>query len=333
MATERQDASRELLVRALWTLFEPIHALTYFSTQSRHAFAAIGLTRFWDGYFAGRAAPLGAVEAAPVAAIFSGFSPTMINRALPSAWSIASVESILEARSVGAATTIRALYDPVQNGGDQNDPDSDKNLGKNKNKNKENGRTVARAADALALIAAGIDTIGRPLAAANQALPVESDPYRRLWQATATLREHRGDGHVIALVSGNIAGLSTIVLRSAIDLDPATMKRARGWDDEQWAAEESRLVGRGLLNPDCSLSREGLTALNTAEALTNRLALGPWQHLNDDGLRDIADLLRPIAVACASLYPHPNPIGMPEPWDPVEDPDATSVPETIRPKP
>ena len=296
-------ASREHLVRALWTLFEPIHALTYFSSQSRESFAAVGLTRYWDGYFAGRSAPLGAVNDAPVTAIFSGFAPMMAERALPAAWSIASVESVLEARSLGAAATIRELF--------------------------EDEDAVIAAADALTPIAARADTIGRPLAAANQALPLESDPFRRLWQATATLREHRGDGHVIALVAGDIAGLSTIVLRSALDLDAATMKKARGWSDEQWAAEEGQLVGRGLLESDLSLSRKGADALDTAEALTNHLALGPWQHLDDDALREIAGLLLPIALACAPLFGHPNPIGMPEPWDPIADPSANSVPEII----
>jgi hypothetical protein len=296
-------ASREHLIRALWTLFEPIHALTYFSPQAREAFAAVGLTRYWDGYFAGRAAPLGAVSAAPVTAIFSGFAPLMSERALPAAWSTASVESVLEARSLGAAATLRELFD-----------DTD---------------AVTAAADALTPIAAGAETIGRPLAAANQALPLESDPFRRLWQATATLREHRGDGHVVALVTGDIAGLSTIVLRCAVDLDAGTMKRARGWSDEQWTAEQEKLVERGLLGPDHSLARTGADALDTAEALTNHLAIGPWQHLDDTELRGIAGLLLPIALACAPLYGHPNPIGMPEPWDPIQDPDATSVPEKI----
>jgi hypothetical protein len=42
---EERMASREHLVRAMWTLFEPIHAVSYFSPQSRDAFAAVGLTR------------------------------------------------------------------------------------------------------------------------------------------------------------------------------------------------------------------------------------------------------------------------------------------------
>jgi hypothetical protein len=80
--------AREHAVRALWTLFEPIHAVSYFAQEARDEFAAIGLTRYWDGYFAGRAAPLGTVPAAPVVAIFNGFSPSLVGRALPAVWSV-----------------------------------------------------------------------------------------------------------------------------------------------------------------------------------------------------------------------------------------------------
>ena len=45
--------------RAMWTLFEPIHAVTYFAPEARGAYEEAGLRGFWRGYFAGRAAPLG----------------------------------------------------------------------------------------------------------------------------------------------------------------------------------------------------------------------------------------------------------------------------------
>ncbi|MDH6237938.1 hypothetical protein [Cryobacterium sp. CG_9.6] len=295
--------NREHLVRALWTLFEPIHAVTYFAPQAREHFAAVGFPRYWDGYFAGRAAPLGAVTAAPVTALFSGFAPALVERALPAAWSVASPERVLEARSLGASQTLRDLM-----------PDE---------------LVVADAAAALTPIANAVDTTGRPLAAANRALPDEADPYRQLWQAAATLREHRGDGHVLALVAENIAGLSTIVLRSALDLDPVAMKRGRGWTEEQWGAEEERLRERGLLTADGALSLLGAAALNRAEDLTNRLALQPWSHLDETAVCDVARLLAPVAVACGAVFPFPNPIGMPQPWDPTADPRASAIPVAL----
>jgi hypothetical protein len=293
---------REHLIRALWTLYEPIHAVAYFSPEVRDAFAAIGLPRYWDSYFAGRAAPLGAIGAAPVTAIFSGFAPSIIERALPSVWSTVTPDAALEARSLGAADSLRGFL-----------PDAG---------------VVAQAADALTDIAARVGTVGRPLAAANHELAVERDPYRRLWQATATLREHRGDGHVIALVAGDIAGLSTIVLRCSLDLDATAMQRSRGWSDDEWQTARQDLTVRGLIGDDLRITAAGSAALATAEHLTNALAVGPWAHLDDAALREIAILLHPLAIAVGELFPYPNPIGMPEPWDPESDPEALQIGRT-----
>lgn len=292
--------------RSLWTLFEPIHAVTYFSPEARDAFAHIGFTRYWDGYFAGRAAPLGAVTAAPVTAIFSGFAPMLAGRALPAVWDVASPESVLDARSIGAARTLRRLM-----------PDE---------------AVVAAAAALLGPIARAVDAVGRPLAAANSALAAEPDPYRELWQATATLREHRGDGHVIALVAGGIAGLSTLILRCGDDLEEHSVTQARGWTAEEWAAESLLLISRGLLNEDRTISSSGKVALQRAEDLTDQLASPVWQGLSPDELRAVGRSLAPIARACFELYPRPNPIGMPAPWDPVSDPTGSPTPAPVDPQ-
>ncbi len=297
-------SERDHLVRAMWTLFEPIHAVTYFSPLAREAFAEIGLPRYWDGYFAGRAAPLGEVSAAPVIAIFNGFAPSLVERALPAVWSTASADRVLDARSLGAAATLRDLF--------------------------TDEGAVTEAADALAGVAARVDTIGRPLAAANAALPEEADPYRRLWQAASALREHRGEGHVIALVEQEIPGLSSIILRSAVDIDATAIRSARGWTEDQWTAEVDELRSRGFLTDQGVISAQGTAALDRAEGLTNRLAGGPWSTLDDTEIVAIARALRPIATACETLFPYPNPIGMPRPWNPDLDPFASSVPPAPR---
>jgi hypothetical protein len=293
--------TREHAVRAMWTLFEPIHAVSYFAPQAREAFAAIGLTRYWDGYFAGRAAPLGPVPAAPVVAIFNGFSPFLVERALPAAWSVASVDRVLDARSRGAAAALRSVV-------------TDESL-------------VAKAAAELTRVARGIDIAGRPLAAANLALPEEPDPYRQLWRAVTILREHRGDGHVAALLGEGIAGLGSIVLRSAIDIDTTTMKRARGWSDAEWAQQTEELIARGLLTTDSVITAAGSAAVENAERRTNRLAEYPWRELDEGQFARLARLIAPIAHACGAFFPQPNPIGMPKPWAPEDDPDALAIPE------
>lgn len=292
-------ATREHLARALWTLFEPVHAVTYFSPQSRDALAAIGLTRYWDGYFAGRSAAVGALAGPPVTAMFSGFAPFLVDRALPAVWSVTTPAQVIEARYVGAAETLRALV-----------PDE---------------ATVTAAASALAQLTHNLDLVGRPLAAGFASLPLEDDPYRRVWQLAGTLREHRGDGHVIALVSLGIAGITTLLLRSGVDLDAASMQKARGWTDDDWTAEADRLVERGLLDADRRITPAGADLLNRAEHLTNRLALSAIDGLDESAVRDVARALVPVAGAVTSLFPYPNPIGMPRSWNPDDDPQAERV--------
>jgi hypothetical protein len=294
--------TREHLTRALWTVFEPIHAVSYFSAESRQAFADVGLTRFWDGYFAGRSAPLGAVVGSAVTAMFSGFAPAFTERALPSVWATASVDRVLEARLAGAEATLRRYF---------SDEDA-----------------VAAAANALTPAAEAADTVGRPLAAANQAQPRHDDPYRQLWQVTGTLREHRGDGHVIALVEAEIAGLASLVLRSGLDLDATMLLKARGWTEEQWENERSALRSRGLLDSEGRATAAGAETIARAERMTNRLALSPWAGFTDDEVRAVATLTLPIARSVSTLYPYPNPIGMPQSWDAEADPDADSVSAT-----
>ena len=104
-------------------------------------------------------------------------------------------------------------------------------------------------------------------------------------------REHRGDGHTVALQQREVDGASAHV--------PA-------------AAE--RLTDRGWLDGD-ELSAEGLAMVSAIEADTDRLALGPWQALGDVGCDRLAELLVPIrrAVVTAGDWPDHNPIGVPDP--------------------
>ena len=72
--------------RLLWSLAEPFHALTYFADEAAAAFEAAGLRGFWSGYFAGRAAPLGAVGPEVVTATFVNFAPDFVARRVPAVW-------------------------------------------------------------------------------------------------------------------------------------------------------------------------------------------------------------------------------------------------------
>jgi len=273
--------------RSMWILFEPIHDITYFDQRCLDRFVAAGLRGYWRGYFAGRAAPLGAVGPAPVIAAFYGFTPSMVIRALPAVWDLASPAEALRARAEGAVAALTALCPDV--------PVAD----------------VEEAAGLLESAVAVLQPAGRVLGAANAALPPYSDPYARLFQAATTLREHRGDGHVAALVANDLGPVEVLALRCGMDISRDWMQAARGWTDAEWTAGQARVVDRGLLDAEGKATDAGREVFAVAEHATNVAAEAPWTALGPDPVGRLKDLLRPISAACRAAIPAGNPIGLP----------------------
>lgn len=272
-------------IRRLWQLYEPLHAVTYFGAQARTAFESAGLRGYWRGYFAGRAAPLGAVTAAPVTAAFFSFAPAMVARAVPDVWLRASPEQALAARLDGAVTVLRAVL-----------PDEPERW--------------AAATGLLETAARAAVTDGRVLAAANAALPRPADPLARLWQAATVLREHRGDGHVIALVDAELDGCQALVLRDALYGGREQLQPNRGWTDSEWDAAARALVRRGWLADDGRPTAEGAAAHRAVESRTDRLAAQPWTALDPAEQSGLTQLLAPLAEAASGVIPYPNPMGL-----------------------
>lgn len=275
------------LARLMWTHFEPVHAVTYFHPRSRAAYEAVGLRGYWRGYFAGRAAPLGPTEAAPVIATFFTFAPQMVTRALPSVWLLATPEKALRARLTGAVQALAELTYEL--------PESH----------------LAEAADLLEAAATGVDTAGRVLGAANAALPAGEYPLARLWQAATTLREHRGDGHVAALVAAGLDPVETLAWRAGVDQSREFLQATRGWADDDWAAATERLAERGWLTADGEPTEHGRTAFQAVEDATDRAAVRPWQALGTSRTDRLRELLDPVVRSCHTIIPAQSPIGLP----------------------
>ncbi|MDH6124853.1 hypothetical protein [Kitasatospora sp. GP82] len=273
--------------RALWWLFEPVHALTYFSPEGRAAYEDAGLRGSWRGYFAGRSAPLGAVDAAPVVAAFFNFAPAMVERALPDVWQRASPEAALRARTAGASAALERVLATVK-------PD-----------------LIERSVQLLERAVDGLDCCGRVLAAANSALPRPEGQLARLWHATTVLREHRGDGHVAALVTEGLDGCEALVVRCALDVRREMLQPFRGWTDEEWDAATVRLTERGWLDPDGTISPDGRRRHQALEAATDLAAARVWSGFHRSELDELAAALGPVSTACRAELPPLNPIGLP----------------------
>jgi hypothetical protein len=270
----------------MWALYEPIHVVTYFAAQARDALTAAGLRGFWRGYFAGRSAPLGPVGAAPVLASFFSFAPSMVTRALPEVWTMASPEITLKARADGAVAALEVLLTGV--------PAAD----------------VTEAVALLEQATAALEPAGRVLGAANQALPVNEHPLARLWQCATTLREHRGDGHIAALVGVAMGPADVLTLRCGLDLTRASVQPARGWTDQEWTAAETRMNERGWLTADGTVTDAGRDLVQSLEDATDVAAAAPWDALGPAATQRLVELLTPMARACAAVVPVGNPIGL-----------------------
>jgi hypothetical protein len=222
------------VARDVWVLLEAVHSVIYFTPQARTAHEAVGLRGFWRGYFAMRAAPLGPVGAGVVTALFHGFAPRMVARAVPEVWSLAAPELALQVRQTGAVAALRRHAGPL--------PDA---------------AELARAGQTLRRVVAELDPAGRPLGAANAELPWPADPLAALWQAATVLREYRGDGHVALLTGHGVSGCQAHVLRDAADGSRSMTQAARGFTDDEWAAATAALQARRLLGPDGGLTADG----------------------------------------------------------------------------
>jgi hypothetical protein len=249
--------------RRLHRLVEPIHLVTYFSAEPTGALMALGFRNYWDGYFAGRAAPLGRVPAEVVHAIFYNFTSGEVARHIPRVWDTATPEAALAAREAGSVAALTRILGHLTD-----TPD------------------LARAADLAVKAATGAPAEGRILYAALRALPVPEQPVARLWHAATLLREYRGDGHIAALVAAGIGGTEAHVLHALSEGIPAEkFGRIHHLPARRLARVVDGMRARGLIDASGWLSDTGRQTKQRIESLTDDLATPTYSGLETDGTR------------------------------------------------
>ncbi|MFI2456491.1 hypothetical protein [Streptomyces sp. NPDC019539] len=285
-------ADENARTRQMWHLLEPLHAVLYYAPEVVAEARALGYgtSERWPGYFAWRAAPLGTPDAAEVTAAFHSFSPRMVAEHVPVAWDVAAPDKLLEARVRAVGEAYRTV------------------LGSET----VTGPALAQAAALARRAAEAADTGGRPLAAANAALPWPEEPHRALWHAATVLREHRGDGHVSALVDAGLDPVESLVSFAAIGAAPVGVFSSRGWSDGAWAAARERLAARGLLGADGTATEAGRALRARVERRTDELAAAPWRALGESDTTRLAELLGPlwVAVLGSGLLPRETTLGI-----------------------
>ncbi|MEY2469035.1 MAG: hypothetical protein QOF21_1733 [Actinomycetota bacterium] len=260
------------LARRIWRRLEPLHAITYFAPESHAALEAVGMKGFWMGYFAARSAAMGAASPNLIIATFYNFHPSLVHRAVPDCWSITTPAAVLKARSSGMTDALERLaldvttLEPL-------------------------ARTMADAAvEQLA---------GRPLfsAHADLAWPEQAGAMQAWWAATL-IREHRGDGHVAALVEADIAPCEALVLQSTYTAIPRqTLQLTRNWSDDEWQAATESLVARGWVDAEGGATDRGREGLAAVERRTDELAARPVLMIGTDAATALAEAALPVAQA------------------------------------
>ena len=262
---------------------EAIHSMIYFVPEAEQRFGDLGLKPGRMAYFAGRAAPMGAVSAGVVTATFYNFNRDAVAAEIPRAWSIASPADVVAARFDAADAALRRLL------GEQtlaSGPVS------------EAAQIARHATDAC-------DPAGKPLFAGHAGLDWPEQPHLQLWHAISLLREFRGDAHIVALQTAGLTGLQALVLQNAaaVGLAEGFLKASRGWSDEQWAATQEELREAGLIDGDGAITDAGKALREQMEATTDSLSMAPWIHLGEHKIEVLtsnsAELSKAIARAGA----------------------------------
>ncbi|MCD9140912.1 SCO6745 family protein [Streptomyces albireticuli] len=271
--------------RRCHSFLNPLHSTVYFSPDLTAEMAAIGVTERGSAYFGSRAAAFGPVGAGAVTATFYGFAPSLVARHVPAVWDTAAPETVLAARLRAVDGTLRRLLgdDTVASAG------------------------MAEAAELALRAAEACSPAARPLYAAHAALPVPKAPHLAFWHAATLLREHRGDGHLAALLRAGLDPVESLLTHQASGHGMSTkwMLATRGWTEEELTAGQERLRGRGLLAADGELTEEGLGLRKELENETDRMDTAPYEHLGAAGVARLTELAEAFATAAfaAGAFP------------------------------
>ncbi|MFF9838158.1 hypothetical protein [Streptomyces sp. NPDC013740] len=262
-----------------------LHAPLFFSPDLDVEFKELGIEDPNARRLAARSAPLGAVGAGTVAATFYNYHHDLLARHLPSVWESASPAAVLDARLRVMDTTLRRL------------------LGAEALDSPE----MAEAAELALRATEGCTRHARPLYSGNADLPVPDAPHLRLWHATTLLREHRGDGHLTALLAAGLDPVEALVSHTATGrgMAPRWLLRTRGWQRADWNAAVERLRGRGLLDAEGELTSAGTALREGLEEETDRLDAAPYELLGADGVARLTELTKGflVAVVGAGAFP------------------------------
>jgi hypothetical protein len=256
------------------------HRLVYFVPEAGEEYANLGV-KGQPGYFASRAAPMGAVPDEVVIATFYNFSPDAVTSAMPGVWEAASPESWQAARFRVVRRALERVGVDLSN------------------------EQILEARAIVDPVVDALDLAGKPLAAANAAVALPDDPLTALWQQVTVLREWRGDVHVALLVANEVGPCECLVLQVGSGRFPLWLAQAtRKWNEAEWAVALINLAARGWVDSDGVMTPSGIEARERLESDTDRLCEAIWRPVGDQAAARFGELIAPIhdAMDAAGTY-------------------------------
>ncbi len=208
------------------------------------------------GYFILRAAPMGRPTPILVGNAFGFFPPVMVAKLVSRSWDEHPPSDVVAMAVPHLAEAARSVF------GDTED--------------------VRVLAERLATVRAAGRYDGRMLSTAWNTVRWPDDAAPVLFGAATVLREHRGDGHILALQWFELSPLEGMLLStSRREEDVVAAARSRGWRDDDIEEASTRLVRRGALE-DGAITDAGAELWEAVEQATDRLAAQPWRSSGVD---------------------------------------------------
>jgi len=279
------------VARRIWQVVEPIAASIYFVPEVHRAYQDIGFggpsrvvgTMEYPNmvaYFTSRGACLGPnISGHLVAAAFGVFKRPMVVGAVAEGWTITDQPTVLAARELGAASSLRRMLGDSPEG-------------------------LAFATAVLQRMAEAAPGEGRALFSGLLSLGYPDEPLGAFWRAADLVREHRGDSHVAAWIDADLDACEIGVLTDPWRGQPLkSWVRSRGWNDDELDAACDRLRSRGFLAGD-ELTDNGRLLREEIEIATDHMERRVVDALGDDAERLFA-ILDPWGdqVIAAGGYP------------------------------
>ena len=255
--------------RRLRDALEPIATQGWWSRAAGERLTELGVD-FFPGYVWGRAAALGTPPASLVAATFGVFDHGLISAVYEAGVAAVGRDEILAAREAGGAASVGAVASDDE---------------------------CTAIAEPLLDALGDLDVLGRPLFAALRSLPLPASASGRLWRAAELVREHRGDGHLAALVGAGLDAVEANVLTERwLGFGLGEYSATRGFGPDALDAAAARLEARGWM------AGSELTDAGRRSRIAIEVATDAGQAVLVDALgSQLDDLVAGAAVISARL--------------------------------